>query len=185
MSIKPPARPKLPEAEARLILENHGLTKGVMLLAVRGYFLDTMGAPGKNDRGIYDDMIAVVSPTAYVAFNANVDPSVFRSGIATLKPGVHLYKKGRHGISRGPGYPALRPATPGEKLPVTRDGQPGDHFGIAINIHRGSKTSTSSEGCQTIHPDQYPAFIALVYQEMARHGQTTIPYCLVLEGVRR
>jgi hypothetical protein len=30
---------------------------GLALLAVRGCFRDSMGEPGKNDRGIYDDAV--------------------------------------------------------------------------------------------------------------------------------
>jgi lysozyme len=65
---------------------------------------------------------------------------------------------------------------------VTRDGQ-GDSMGIAINIHKGGYRTTSSEGCQTIHPSQWPAFVALVYSEMDRVGQKTIPYLLMEEEV--
>jgi lysozyme len=153
----------------------------VFLVGIRGYYLDTMGKPGVNDRGIYDDAIILVSPTAYLTCNANCDPSVFRRGIATLKPGVHWYKQGRHGLSKGPGrsYPAFRPDNPEERLPVTRDGQPGDHWGIAINIHKGSRNSTSSAGCQTIYPDQWLPFQLLTYAEMDRHKQNRIPYILL------
>jgi lysozyme len=181
MPIKPASRPQQSEAVTRKVLKAKGVTKQVAILGVRGYYEDSMGKPAQNDRGQYDDAIFVVGPGGvHVAFNGNTDPSVFRKGIATLKPGIHPYKRGNHGISRpGGGYPALRPATPGEKLPVTRDGQPGEHFGIAINIHRGSKTSTSSEGCQTIHPDQYTEFITLVTNLLTGYGQTTVPYCLV------
>jgi lysozyme len=154
----------------------------VALVGIRGYYRDSMGEVGKNDRGIYDDAIFLISPNAYATFNANTDPSIKRKGIAVLKPGVHRYRKGKHGLSKpGGGYPALRPATPGEQLPVHRD-ETGDSMGIAINIHKGGTRTTSSEGCQTIHPSQWPAFIALVYAEMDRAGQKTIPYLLVEEG---
>jgi lysozyme len=152
----------------------------VFLVGIRGYYLDTMGAKGKNDRGIYDDAIILVSPTAYLTCNANGDPSAFRDGIATLKPGVHWFRKGRHGLSKpGGGYPAFRPDNPEEKLPVTRDGLTGDQWGIAINIHKGSRNSTSSAGCQTVYPDQWLPFQVLTYAEMDRHKQTRIPYILL------
>lgn len=152
----------------------------VFLVGIRGYYLNTMGEPGKNDRGIYDDAIALVSPTAYLTVNANCDPSVFRKGIATLVPGVHWYRKGKHGLSRpGGGYPAFRPDNPEEKLPVMRDGASGISFGIAINIHKGSLNSTSSLGCQTIYPPQWLPFQTLTYSEMDRHGQKRIPYVLL------
>lgn len=173
-----------PQIKLDALLDRIGNLKPVVpvfLVGIRGYYLNTMGKPGVNDRGIYDDAIILVSPTAYLTCNANCDPSVFRRGIATLVPGVHWYRKGRHGFSKGPGksYPAFRPDNPQERLPVTRDGQPGEHWGIAINIHRGSRTTTSSEGCQTIHPTQWLPFQVLTYAEMDRHKQTRIPYILL------
>ena len=175
----PSGKPRISAKEVEKLVRKHGVTDRVVLVGIRGYYANSMGKPG-NDRGIYDDCIAVLSPTAYATFNANTDPSAFKPGVATLVPGVYRYRKGNHGISRGAGYPALRPATKGEALPVTRDGRPGISQGIAINIHRGGYTTTSSLGCQTIHPSQWPAFQKLVYGEMDRHDQATIPYVLTV-----
>lgn len=151
------------------------------VLGVRGYYRDTMGEPGVNDRGLYDDAIFVVGPETFVAFNANVDPSAFRKGIASLAPGWHPYKPGKHGITRpGGGYPAFRPATKNEELPVTRDGVSVPWPGVAINIHRGGWKSTSSEGCQTIHPSQWDAFHALVTMELKKSGLKQFRYGLVI-----
>jgi lysozyme len=152
------------------------------MVGIRGYYFRTMGLPDRNDRGIYDDAIFLVGPETFAAFNANADPSRFRKGVATLLPGVHPYRRGNHGISRpGGGYPAFRPATKGEALPVSRDGEPGvsKRPGIAINIHRGSNTSTSSDGCQTIPPPQWPAFYAMAVKEMSAAKQTVFPYILI------
>ena len=177
----PAARPQQAKSKTQALLTKARVGDEVALVGIRGYYRDTMGVPGENDRGIYDDAIFLVSPNAYATFNANTDPSVKRQGIAVLKPGVHRYRKGKHGLSKpGGGYPALRPANPAESLPVRRDGV-GDSMGIAINIHRGGYRTTSSEGCQTIYPAQGEAFIALVYSEMDRAGQKTIPYLLVEE----
>ena len=184
MNILPPSRPKLTEAAARKMLAKAGVTDAVAVLAIPGYYARTMGPTPANDRGIYDDAMFIVSPTTFAAFNANTDPSIFRPGIATLVPGVHRYRPGRHGISRDrPGrivsYPAFRPATRGELLPVTRDGIPvNPRPGLAINIHRGSNRGTSSEGCQTIPPAQWDAFHALLTSELKRHGQRDFPYLL-------
>ena len=154
----------------------------VYLVGVRGYYRDTLGKPGTNDRGIYDDAIFIVGPETFAAFNANTDPSVFRKGIASLVPGVHWYRPGKHGISRpGGGYPAFRPATKNEELPVTRDGVVNPRPGVAINIHRGGRNTTSSEGCQTIPPAQWDAFHALLTKELKVAGQSKFPYIL-LEG---
>jgi lysozyme len=178
----PPAKPRLGQREVAQIIKRHAVTDAVALVGIRGYYLNSMGQPGVNDRGLYDDAMFLVSPTAYATFNANTDPSIYSPGIATLVPGVHRYRKGRHGISRGAGYPALRPATKGEELPVTRDGRSGTTTGIALNIHKGSRTSTSSRGCQTIHPSQWDAFINLVYLELTRHDQATVPYILTVHA---
>jgi lysozyme len=178
----PPSRPQQAKSKTQALLTKARVDDAVALVGIRGYYRDSMGVSGENDRGIYDDAIFLVSLNAYATFNANTDPSVRRAGIAVLKPGVHRYRKGKHGLSKpGGGYPALRPATPGEQLPVTRD-ETGDSMGIAINIHKGGYRTTSSEGCQTIYPSQWPAFISLVYSEMDRAGQKTIPYLLVEEG---
>jgi len=141
-----------------------------------------MGKPGQNDRGIYDDALFIVTPNHFTAWNGNTDPSAWRSGIATLVPGVHLYRMGNHGISRpGGGYPAFRPATPNEELPVSRDGVINPRPGIAINIHRGGRNTTSSEGCQTIPPSQWDAFYAALSGQMKTHKLQTFPYLLVTQ----
>jgi lysozyme len=153
----------------------------VFLIGFRGYYMDSMGKPGENDRGIYDDAICVVTPDEFLAYNANTDPSRHKQGVATLIPGVYPYRKGKHGITTHAdgGYWAFRPATPNEAVPVTRDGQAGTSMGIAINIHKGGYTTTSSEGCQTIHPDQWPDFQRLVYALMDRYEQKIIQYALI------
>jgi lysozyme len=175
----PSSTPKLALAEVAKIIQRHKVTDAVVLVGIRGYYRDTMGKPGVNDRGIYDDAIFIVSPTHFSAWNANTDPSVHRPGIASLVPGVHRYRRGNHGISRpGGGYPAFRPATKGEELPVTRDGDVNPRPGVAINIHRGGRNTTSSEGCQTLPPAQWDAFYAALSGEMKRHGVTSFPYVL-------
>jgi lysozyme len=172
-------RPKITLQKAISLLEKPE-TEEVYLIGIRGYYLDTMGKPGVNDRGIYDDCICIVAPNLFLAFNANTDPSAFRESIATLIPGRHLYKKGKHKISGPNPYQALRPATDDESLPVTRDGKEGVFKGIAINIHKGGYTTTSSEGCQTVYPDQWKEFIDTVYAQMKQFNQHYIPYNLVV-----
>jgi hypothetical protein len=58
--------------------------------------------------------------------------------------------------------------------------------GFGINIHRGSYNGTSSEGCQTIHPDQWQTFISMATDHMKRlHGakykSTVVPHILIEE----
>lgn len=176
--ILPSSRPMQPREKTAAILLDQGVRDAVAVVGMRGYYLDSMGAKGRNDRGIYDDAIFVATPSAYVAFNANVDPSVVRKHIASLKPGLWRYKVGTHGLSKPKAqqYTALVQAAP---VTVARDGEGDDTGWFGINIHRGGFGTTSSLGCQTIHPDQWPAFIALVQSELKRHAQKTVPYLLV------
>lgn len=179
----PPSTPKLALDKVTKLIAKAKITDSVVLVGIRGYYRDTMGKPGTNDRGIYDDALFIVAPTHFSAWNANTDPSAFRKGIASLVPGVHRYRPGNHGISRpGGGYPAFRPATKDEALPVSRDGVVNPSPGIAINIHKGSRTSTSSEGCQTVPPQQWDAFYAALKGQLKQHSQTTFPYLLVDES---
>lgn len=178
MSIKPDALPIQSREALESIAKVNHVSDKVYLIGIRGYFRDTLGIAGKNDRNIYDDAIFLVTPEFTLAFNGNADPSVNRPGVAVLKAGVHPYRKGKHGLTgnRKP-YPALRPATPGEQLPVLRDGKPS--VGIAINIHKGSRSTTSSLGCQTIYPEQWEKFITSVYAAMSASKQSVIKYILV------
>jgi hypothetical protein len=171
MSIVPPGVPKQTRDQTDRLLRFDGVTAKVALLGVRGYYLNTMGKRGKNDRGIYDDALFLLSPDAHVSFNANTDPSVYRKHIATLKTGLWKYKVGRH-----KGYTALTQAA---KVTVSRDQEPEQTGYFGINIHKGSMKSTSSLGCQTIHPNQWAAFIALVQSELKKNKQTVIPYLLI------
>ena len=55
-------------------LKTFELAKHPLVVAgVRGYYKNAMGAPGVNDRGIYDDAIFVYTPSVMAAFNGNAD----------------------------------------------------------------------------------------------------------------
>jgi lysozyme len=173
-------RPKLTREELIDRIKGYAVPEAVKLIGIRGYYKNTMGKAGENDRGIYDDAIFLLTPNLFLSFNANTDPSKHKSGIAKLIPGVHYFKKGKHGISKpGGGYHAFRPNTPDESLPVTRDGLEGIKKGIAINIHKGGYSTTGSAGCQTIFPDQWLQFVREVYHAMDLEGQKSIPYILI------
>lgn len=175
-SIVPPQRPLQPLAKTRAIIQQHGVNDRVVLIGIRGYYRDSMGKPGQNDRGLYDDAVFIVSDEAYASFNANTDPSIYRKHVAVLKPGVWVYKKGNHNPPNGSPYPALRQA---EAVTVIRDEEGEDTGLFGINIHRGGYKSTSSLGCQTIFPEQWEAFLKLAYNEMSRVRQEQIKYILV------
>jgi lysozyme len=184
MSMTPNSRPQASLSKIEAIMRS-AFSLGtplpdVCVVGVRGYYEDSMGKPGENDRGIYDDAIFLVTKDRFASFNGNTDPSRFKHGIATLIPGVHWYHPGNHGISKpGGGYPAFRPATPDEALPVMRDGHAGKSDGIAINIHKGGYSTTSSAGCQTIHPDQWDEFHSMLTRALNVAGVRKFPYILI------
>jgi lysozyme len=176
----PKDRPRIERKTTEQLLRLRKVSDPVCLVGIRGYYSNTMGAKG-NDVGLYDDAIILVSPNAHVAWNANVDPSRLgwnanaRKPMAQLKSGVYRYKLGQHGISRGNPYKALVQAGP---VTVMRgDKEETGHF--AINIHKGGRTTTSSEGCQTIPPQQWDAFLALTESELKRNNAKTLSYVLV------
>lgn len=186
MKIVPPSRPLQTREDTDLIIRTL-LPAGppaVVLVGIRGYYRDTMGVPGKNDRGIYDDAIILRSPTVHAAFNANTDPSVARKHVAVLKTGAWKYKIGTHGLNK-PAKQRYTALVQAGDVTVIRDQEGPDTGMFGINIHRGGYGTTSSLGCQTIFPDQWPAFIALVQSELKRatgpdgSSQKIIPYLLV------
>jgi hypothetical protein len=177
----PRTRPQQKRDQTLAQLKAANVSDPVCLVGIRGYYRDSMGAKGKNDRGLYDDAIILVSANAHVAFNANVDPAASgfnpkaRKGYASLKPGVWRYRLGKHGIRRGNPYKALVQA---DAVTVQRDGGQEETGWFGINIHRGGMTRTNSEGCQTLPPAQWPAFISLVESEMRRNNAKTVSYVL-------
>lgn len=180
MQMIPGNKPLLTREEAIKHLEPFKLEEyKVRLLGIRGYFKKTMGDAEKNDRGIYDDAIFIITPDDFWGFNANTDPSVARIGIAVLKAGgPYLYKIGMHNMKNP--YQALRQHG---NVTVIRDGgkevtdTPAARF--YIDIHKGGYNTTSSLGCQTIHPLQWMDFLNKVKAELKQYNQDIIPYILI------
>lgn len=158
-------------------IKDYPLEKSVIVVGLRGYL--NIGKPG-NDRGIYDDALAIIAPEFYDTYQANVDPSAFREGIATLAEGVHIYKKGLHGISKGNPYPAFIPAAPGKVVTVFRDGKPGPTTGIALNMHEGGVNGTSSLGCTTLPKGEpWRKYYADLDGQLRIWKQETFPYIVI------
>lgn len=190
--IAPPGKPRLSSAALKTLLAPFVIDRALhplVVVGIRGYYRDSLGAPGVNDRGIYDDAFLVHSPSVMAAYNGNVDPSAWRKGsgtgstkgMASLNPGawfVHQFD-----LHRGKYLALCQRAGP---VTVTRDGTPpyvdSGYFGI--NIHRGGYGTTGSEGCQTVLPEQWESFIGLTTDQAKRyHGakwrQAVIPYVLM------
>jgi lysozyme len=193
MTMVPATRPRMSRAELLPRVAALGLDvakEPFFVAGVRGYYRDTMGAAGANDRSIYDDALFLVSPSIFAAYNGNTDPSRVRrgsgtgaaKGMASLRPG--LWRVHRFDLHNGKYLALCQRAGP---VTVTRDGAAGDYADtgmFGINIHKGGHGTTSSEGCQTIPPAQWDSFIASAVDQAKRlHGarwrSATIPYVLL------
>jgi hypothetical protein len=181
-----PNKPQLKKSVIDKILKKKGIdTKKHpnLIIGIRGYFLNTLGKKGENDRGLYDDALIIYTPSVYATFNGNVDPSVqYKIGRAVLKKGFYLsHKFDTHGGTQSQ-YPAICQRL--GKVTVTRDGQGEDTGNFGINIHKGGNTTTSSEGCQTLPPSQWTAFYELAKMEWKRiygdnWNKVVVPYLLL------
>lgn len=194
--------PTLTKDQAIEFCRNHfpQVTNALIVFGIRGYF-----DPGANKRGIYDDAIGYISDSAYGVFPANCDPSIVRPEIAVLQPGVWLYSEGLHGLHHItnskedqarlvqlqktrmdiPGYTACYWALrQSGDVTVVRDGHKEPYTDTPprprmwIDIHRGGYNTTSSEGCQTIHPDYWDAFYWKGIVSHMLKVDVVIPYCL-------
>ncbi len=186
--ILPPDRPQISAEEIDVVIANHRAKLGppdkVVLVIWRGYFRDSMGVKGKNDVGIYDDAFFWRAPNAFSAWNGNSDPT--RLGwnphagkfMARLAVGSWRFTKWKH---KGQ-YWAFGQG--GNKVTVERVREDGsvartESGTFGINIHKGSVNHTSSEGCQTIPPNQWEAFKATGYGLLDAWRQITFPVFVV------
>lgn len=80
---RPPARPRMSRDELTALIRRRHLDfvpPELMVVGIRGYCRDGMGAVGENDRVMYDDAIFIVAADAFHAFNGNTDPNRSRIG---------------------------------------------------------------------------------------------------------
>jgi len=192
-SMLPPEKPRLHSDELRARIAPFAIDHDkypLVVVGIRGYYRNSMGAPQVNDRGIYDDALFILTQQATAAFNGNTDPSRYRAGsgtaestkgMASLKPGAWFVH--RFDLHNGK-YLAL--CQRGGPVTVIRDGKPPypDTGNFGINIHRGGFNTTSSLGCQTLHPNQWDSFIALAVDQAKRYfgnewKKRIVPYVLL------
>jgi len=195
MPITPPAKPKAPEAVVRAAAAKawqakHGTKQlpSLYVLAVRGYRRDSMGEPGQNDVGIYDDAIFILSTHGMTAWNANTDPSRYGWNpgagkyMARLAPGVWKFRRLKHHFSRPDGYMAFGQGE--EPVTVQRIASNGkvmqtDTGTFGINLHRGGMAGTSSEGCLTIPREDWADFDATLFHRLTEAANLSFPLILI------
>lgn len=182
--ILPPSRPRRDKDRIAQILNFFKDSDTLLTIVfVRGYYLDSMGAAGRDDRNIYDDacFVATSDFTVFESYNANTNPSFIRRGgrnLAQLDLGVYRFYRGMHKRR----YAALRAFPEGREMPVTRDGKPST--AQYINIHKGSTSETVkdvvwSEGCLTLPDTQYGDFVMRVWTAMDRLKLETVRVILL------
>ena len=139
----------------------------MFVVAVRGYYRDTMGKPGVNDTGMYDDAFFIINGGLMTAWNGNTDPSRYGFNpnadgyMARLRCGVWTFVRLKHHFSRPDGYMAFGQGD--NDVRIDRIELDGDiHNSVSgcfgINLHKGGYNGTSSEGCLTVPAEQWDDF---------------------------
>lgn len=180
-------RPKISSKDAQTIAKYFypDGVPAVLLIGVRGYFLNSIGKRNENDFNRWDDAILVLEKGELVkTFNANTDPSKLRADVAMLKAGIYKFYKGRHKNR----IDALRAFPEGVKWDCVRQDRNGKWYEAKcshINIHDGGLSDTWSAGCQTL-PNyagnrQFNEFRDLVYKLMSASKMKTVDYLLLTE----
>ena len=158
-------------------------TDKVILVGIRAYYRDSMGATGKNDYGQYDDALFWLAPQHLAGYNGNTDPS--RLGwnpnaskyMARLKPGLWRYIKWKHkqqywAFGQGSNKVTVERLNEAGKVMKTETGCYG------INVHRGGTKGTSSEGCVTSVANQWEDFKNHGYYLLDRYEMKDFPFIL-------
>lgn len=165
--IRPGHKISVPDNVLRLYLETNGIDPKtpVAVVGVRGFVATPGEEAGANQIGIYDDAICVVTPTMSRTFLGNTDPSRTIAGRAILvAPQVLWLCPGIHHATRPPAdrRPAFIQDGGARIQRYTADNVLGDkiledQWG-GFNLHDGSITTTGSEACQTVVPEEWVDF---------------------------
>lgn len=153
------------------------------VLAVRGYYSETIGEPG-NDISVYDDALFIVTPTTMTAWNGNTDPSRYGWNphadkfMARLKPGCWWFRPLIHrakyqAFGQGGDLVTVERVKKDGTVAVTESGE----FGI--NLHLGGVNGTSSEGCCTLPPEQWSDFRRTLNETLHLAGLKRFSFILI------
>lgn len=180
MTIVPRSRPRTSrDGVLSFIDDGLPLPACPFLVGRRGFYGDSMGAPGANDIAIYDDALFLLEEDRMWVWNANCDPGKHRPGMATLAVGRWRYRPGIHNQSKDPAlHPHYEALVQADRVTVHRDGGRDETGFFGINIHRGGTTVTSSEGCQTVPPEQWPEVMPAVHRALDRYARVELTYVL-------
>lgn len=174
--VLPGSRPRLTRGEVEQLLAAFGIkVDRAIIVGYRGYYRDTMGEPGKNDRGVFDDALIIISPRTFSTFNGNTDPSQRGGRLASLVPGAWQMKRGTHHPGTPGAYACLVQAAP---VTVLRDNGVRETGEFYIHIHHAGFNTTTSAGCQTVYMGQWDEFRTLYEIEMDFYQQHEITYAL-------
>lgn len=180
---RPLKKPRITLTEIKNRLAEKGLLENfesqrISLVGIRGYYRDTFGKKGKNDRVYYDDALVLTtnSEKFYFTFNFNCDPSVYRKKVATLV-GDRAYDCVKHFHKGNALYPCLQIVEDWLRRDGIEEIDIGRH---GINFHWDTEErSTGSLGCQTLPKSQWNRFIKDTLDRMVIEKVGSIRYFLI------
>ena len=147
---------------------------GMFVLGVRSYYDTTIG-PAGNEINAYDDAFFIVSPDHFSGWNGNTDPTRYgwnaKAGkyMARLRVGCWRFIRRMHAgkyMAFGQGESPVTVDRIDEKGKI-RQSETGC-FGI--DLHLGGVNGTSSEGCNTVPPDQWQSFYKTLSEQIKLLG---------------
>lgn len=194
MPAKPSARPNpdWPTLRDRLTAAGHDvadlLARPLFVVAIRGLFSRTIGAPG-NDINAYDDALYIVRPRAgkdpeVKTCNANTDPTRYgwnaKAGkyMARLKDGRYTFRRRLHG-GRYMAYGQDGSPVTVERIDATGAVRATETGSFGIDLHPGGINTTSSEGCITMPRDQWEGKTGVDATILNTAGKDWWPFILI------